>query len=263
MIQLEGQPVNPDDLAALALCNYGHFTSMRVVDGRVRGLGMHMDRLVSDCKRVFGADLDPEDVRRFVRAAVGPSGDVIARVTVFDPHLQLGRPAAACRPRILVTTRESAAGGPLSPLALGTAEYEREAPAVKHVGLFGTLSHRRAAQLAGHDDVLFVNRHGHITEGATWNIGFLSGSTLLWPDGDQLVGVTMRLVSKLAERRQLKVAHATMTPQDALGRDAVFVTNAAVGLRPVASINGRPVVAAGEQLRRLTQEFNEDMGDPL
>lgn len=36
MAHLNGARATPDDLEALALVNYGHFTSMRVEDGRVR-----------------------------------------------------------------------------------------------------------------------------------------------------------------------------------------------------------------------------------
>src|SRR6266540_2864338 len=45
-MELDGRPVDPAELATLALYNYGHFTSMRVDAGRVRGLTLHLDRLV-------------------------------------------------------------------------------------------------------------------------------------------------------------------------------------------------------------------------
>ena len=47
MATLNGKPVTSDALLTLALTNYAHFTSMRVDDQRVRGLALHMDRLVS------------------------------------------------------------------------------------------------------------------------------------------------------------------------------------------------------------------------
>lgn len=57
MIELDGRPVDPARLAALALYNYGHFTSMRVDEGRVRGLSLHLQRLVRDCSALYDADL--------------------------------------------------------------------------------------------------------------------------------------------------------------------------------------------------------------
>jgi branched-subunit amino acid aminotransferase/4-amino-4-deoxychorismate lyase len=57
--------VTADELARLALYNYGHFTTMRVDAGRVRGLSLHLRRLVNACRTVFDAELDPATVCRF------------------------------------------------------------------------------------------------------------------------------------------------------------------------------------------------------
>lgn len=69
MAELNGRPVGADELQALALTNYGHFTSMRVEDGRVRGLALHLERLARDCRAVFGAELDTGRVRELARRA--------------------------------------------------------------------------------------------------------------------------------------------------------------------------------------------------
>jgi hypothetical protein len=72
LLELDGGPVSAADATALALHNYGHFTTMRVADMRVRGLGRHMDRLIRDCKILFDVELDVGRVRRLVRwAAAG------------------------------------------------------------------------------------------------------------------------------------------------------------------------------------------------
>src|SRR6478609_1794330 len=157
MATLDGQPVNPDDLLALALTNYGHFTSMRVdADHRIRGLSLHLERLVRDCKTVWGAALDTARVRDHVRQALdGHDGPCVVRVTVFDPAVDIGHPATADQPRVLVTTRPAGAMPP-PPLRAHSVRYERDLPGVKHIGLFGTLHARRAAQLGGYDDALFV-----------------------------------------------------------------------------------------------------------
>jgi len=49
-------------------------------------------------------------------------------------------------------------------------KYLRDLPGVKSVGLFGQLPHRRAAQLSGFDDALFVGDRSLVSEGGTWNI---------------------------------------------------------------------------------------------
>ncbi|MFF4433743.1 aminotransferase class IV [Streptomyces sp. NPDC001513] len=233
MATLNGSPVGIADLQALALTNYGHFTTMVVEDGAVRGLALHLDRLVGDCRTVFGAELDPDWVRECVRREVrGFAGRCTARVTVFSPGLDLAAPEREASPCVLVTTRP--AGGAGGPLRVQRLTYHRDAPAVKHVALFGQLRLRRAARLAGFDDVLFTGADGLVSEGCTWNVGFVDAAgTVVWPEADVLQGVTMRLLRSAHGR------HVTAPVTDRLLRSmrAAFATNTAIGVRSVASVD--------------------------
>ncbi|MDI3422950.1 aminotransferase class IV family protein [Streptomyces luteolus] len=233
MATLDGEPVQPDELLGLALLNYGHFTSMRCdAEGRVRGLALHLERLVRDCRTVWGAELDPERVRELLRRELaGQDGPCVLRVTVFDPGLDLGRPAAPARPRLLLTRRPA---GSLTapPLSVTAVRHDRDLPAVKHVGLFGTLRARREAQAAGYDDALFVDAERRVTEGGTWNVGFVRDGEVLWPQADVLPGVTMALLR----------AHGThtrtpLTLTQAKTMDAAFATNASAGVRALSRID--------------------------
>ena len=136
MAELGGDPVSVDQLQALALVNYGHFTSLRVEpDGGVRGLALHLERLSRDCRALFDSELDLDEVQRLIRCAVS-AASVVVRLTVFDPDLMLAHPGIAAKPRILVTSR-SAAPQPQPPLRVRSAQYERYLPQIKHVGLLG------------------------------------------------------------------------------------------------------------------------------
>jgi branched-subunit amino acid aminotransferase/4-amino-4-deoxychorismate lyase len=233
--QLNGAPVNLDQLTALALINYGHYTSMRVDGLRARGLSLHLQRLVQDCRRIFDAQLDPDWVRRLVRQALAEAPrSVVVRVTVFDPELQLARIGADAQPHVLVTTRPAALTS-LSALRLESTQYCRELPAVKHVGLFGSLQRRRVAQRNGFDDVLFTGAGAEISEAATANVGVIAGDRIIWPQAPCLAGVTMRLINQAADE-QAGTAPVTLTTL--LGVDAVIATSAASGVRPVAAIDG-------------------------
>lgn len=233
VMELDGVAVDADQMSALALTNYGHFTSMRVESARVRGLSLHLDRLRSDCRVVFDTDLDTDHVRRLVRDAVGDAADpVVVRVTVFDPDLDMGHPGATTRPQILVTTRPAGAGAD-SPLALRSVPYRRELPTVKHVGLFPALYHRRLAQLDAFDDVLLVDPGDGVSEIATSNIGVIRGNQVIWPSAPCLAGVTMRLIDLARGEHHT----ARLDLADLAQADAVFATNAAVGIRPVVRID--------------------------
>ncbi|MER7467406.1 aminotransferase class IV [Streptomyces sp. NPDC097981] len=236
MATLNGSPAPLSALQALALTNYGHFTTMMVEDGAVRGLALHLDRLVGDCRTVFGAELDPEWVRECVRReAGGRAGVFMVRVTVFDPELELTAPDRAGRPCVLVTTRPApGTGRPLPALRVQRLGFHRDTPSVKHVALFGQLRLRRAARLAGFDDVLFTGSDGRVSEGCTWNVGFVDeAGTVVWPEADVLPGITMRLL------RDGREGQTTAPVTDARLRSmrAAFATSTGIGVRTVAAVD--------------------------
>ncbi|RGC69385.1 hypothetical protein C5N14_08930 [Micromonospora sp. MW-13] len=219
----------------LALTNYGHFTTMRVQDGAVRGLGLHLDRLVTDCATVFGAELSRGYVRERIREAIAEAdGPLTVRVTVADPGLRLSHPAAPAEPHVLVTTR-AATPQAQPPMRVRTTAYVRDVPAVKHAGLFGPLFERRRAQLDGYDDALFTDGGGRVTEGPTWNVGFVDGGTVVWPLADVLPGVTMRLLAAAHDgpQRTEPVELSRLA-----GMATAFATNAAGAIRPIAAVDG-------------------------
>jgi branched-subunit amino acid aminotransferase/4-amino-4-deoxychorismate lyase len=258
MAELNGRAVDPDDLLTLALTNYGHFTSMRVDDQQVRGLGLHLERLVRDCKAVFGADLDPDLVRRYVRQVAGElTGSFVVRVTVFDPSLDMGHPVHADKPNILVTVRPAAAL-PLPPLRVKAVRYERDVPAVKHMGLFGLLHARRAAQVDGYDDALFVGSDNRITEGGTWNVGFFAENGVVWPKGDVLPGVTMALLQQHSE-----YTTAPVTLAEAQGMQAAFATNTTIGVRALSCIDETPMAIEHPLLAKLRDIYLAIPGERL
>src|SRR5699024_6325809 len=119
----------------------------------------------------------------------------VARVTIYDPSISLGTVGTDAEPHVLVTTR-TAGTDPAESLRLQAAAYQREIPAVKHVGLFGVLQRRRTAQREGFDDVLFLNPDGTISEIATSNIGFVRDGQIIWPRSEWLTGITMTLINQ-------------------------------------------------------------------
>lgn len=253
-MELDGRSVRPEQLAALALGNYGHFTSMLVEAGRVRGLSLHWQRLVTDSRVMFDAELDPDRIRALVRR-IEPAPAVVVRVTVFAPDLPLGNPGRPAVPQILVSTRPAPPPRP-APLRLRSTVYQRELAAVKHVGLCGAVWHRRAAQRAGFDDVVFVDPAARISEGATWNIGFVDDrGAVVWPLGDCLPGVTMRLLdAACADRGTGSLRRAVAVP-DAVRMRGAFVTNAAVGVRPVVSLDAATYRTDGAPLSALADSY--------
>ncbi|MFI9327718.1 aminotransferase class IV family protein [Kitasatospora sp. NPDC052868] len=251
MAELNGSPISLDQLQALALTNYGHFTSIRVEDGHVRGLALHLARLARDCRAVFDTDIDLGLVRDFARRAVPSSGDRVVRVTVFDPALDLGHVGNDAHPHVLVTTRP-AGQLPLPAMRVQPVVYTRDMPAVKSVGLFGSLRHRRDSQRAGFDDALFTDADSVISEGGTWNVGFVKGDQVVWPDAECLVGTTMEL---------LRQAHPSSTATVRLGDltdfDAAFATNVGIGVRAINAVDSATFPDTHPVIEQLRKEYAE------
>ncbi|MGW1374547.1 aminotransferase class IV family protein [Streptomyces sp. NPDC002446] len=257
MAELNGRPVGVDHLQVLALTNYGHFTSLRVDEGRVRGLSLHFERLARDCRALFGAELDIDYVRELIRRVAPARGSTTIRVTVFDPAMDLGRPDRATDPQILVTHRP-AAKLPLPPLRVQSSLLARDAPEVKSVGLFSLLRHRRAAQLNGFDDALFVDENGAVSEGGTWNVGFFDGDRVVWPSADCLPGVTMRLLQEAHEHSVLPVPLGGIDSME-----AAFATNAAIGVRAITCIDAIELPGDHWIIDTLRKEYMNVSGESI
>ncbi len=205
---------------------YGHFTTMRVEAGGVRGLARHAERLRADGEALFGTPASMEEVRRAALRAVGehPATLRIA-VTAGD----VGRPGGG-ELRVEASVRPPTAG--LAPLRLAVVEQARALPRVKHLGLVPELHARREAQLAGYDDALLA-AGGEICEGPTWALLLLSGSRLVRPAAPTLPSITAAL---LAECHRGPVETASVRPAELAGFDAALAVNAGWGVRRVAGI---------------------------
>ncbi|MFI0263054.1 aminotransferase class IV family protein [Streptomyces sp. NPDC017056] len=257
-VTLDGEPLAADALMPLALANLGHFTSMRVdADGGIRGLALHMERLARDCRSVWGADLNTGRVRTYIRQALdGRRGPCVVRVTVYDPKVDIGWPAKVGEPRVLLSLR-GVGSTTSAPLRVMSVPYERDLPEVKHVGLCGALHARRTAQLAGFGDALFVGRDGFVSEGVTWNVGFVNqDGTIVWPKATVLPGVTMVLLQQLTEHQV-----ATITLQQAKGMAAAFATNASIGVRALSTIDESELPTDHAALGELHEMYSSIPGE--
>lgn len=236
--EINGKPAVVGDLRRLAATNYGHFTAMRVVDGKVRGLQFHLDRLMRSTRELFGSDLDIGFVRDCLRHAIADgAGALSVRVSIFSFAYDRERPAAPVGADVLVMVNSAT---PVSdtPLRVKSFRYERESPHVKHVGTFPLFQHRRLAQQAGFDDALFVDRSDCVSEGSIWNLGFFDGQSVVWPDARQLEGVIKQVLQAGLAQRGVR-SRTQSVPLRSIGDyRAAFFTNSSQPVRAVARIDG-------------------------
>jgi branched-subunit amino acid aminotransferase/4-amino-4-deoxychorismate lyase len=259
---IDGLPATLEDLAHQALVNYGAYTSFRVENGAVRGLDLHLQRLDEAAVHLFGESPGQVEFRRLLALSAGGRDKAWMRVSLFSPEISHRNPSFVGRPRVMTVV--SPAPPPLAARMRVTAvPHGRETPHLKHVATFGQTRVRRAARAAGFDDALFVDDKGYVSEGVTWNIGFLSGDTVIWPQAPMLAGVAQALVDGglpavglSSERRPVRLA-------DLHSFDGAFICNSATPVCPVSAIDSTVYAIDVERIDRLAAAYAAAAPQPI
>jgi branched-subunit amino acid aminotransferase/4-amino-4-deoxychorismate lyase len=240
-IEIDGRPATAETLAHPATSTTGNFTAMQVRGGRVRGLDLHLTRLRAASQEMFDVLLDDDLVVSHIRHALAGVVDASLRVYVFQPEDALS---------IMVTVNPPG-DAPSTPQRLLAVPYTRPFPHLKHLGGFAQSHYVKLARRAGFDDALLTTPDGLVTEGATTNIGFLQGDTVVWPDAPVLLGITMQLVNTaLAEPPRL----AEIRLDDLTAFDAAFLTNAR-GVVAVSAVDDLEFPVDPVRMKVLTDAY--------
>lgn len=242
------------------------FETLRTYGGRIFELEAHLERLKSSAELV-GIPWLPEfenlgpETRAQVESAGFPEAYVRLMITRGEGPLGL-LPDPALRPRRITMIRE---------LSLpGEEFYERGAKVSSFVAepRFGLkelagakmgnyvlgIRALRAARQQGADEAIFVDPNGVVSEGATSNVFFVRGRTLLTPPEEGiLAGITRAVVLDLAERAGLEVRWEAPNIDELGAADEVFLTSSLRGIVPVVEVDGRTVSSGvpGQWTRKL------------
>ncbi|HTK05822.1 MAG TPA: aminotransferase class IV [Ktedonobacteraceae bacterium] len=255
-LELNGVPVQVEDFKIFWPANYGHFTVLPVIEGRVRGLTLHLNRLQQNTQILFGCGIDTSRVLAFVRHAIGTTtGPLSVKVNIFLRQAWSIPAKSVGEPDILVTVR-AMPDESFSPLRVQSTQYERDLPQVKHVGTFALTYQHRLAQLHGFDDALFTDACGRISEGSVWNVGFFDGQRIIWPSASALPGVAMQLVQAGLIKKHMPFEVREVYLQDLTAFRSAFLTNVIVGTQAIASIDDVTFVVDA-QLNALLKECYE------
>src|SRR5439155_58135 len=133
---------------------------------------------------------------------------------------------------------------------------DADAARVLALGSFAQDYHRRRAQRDGFDEVLLTGPDGVVSEGGITNVGFLAGSTVVWPDAPALQGITMQLLQRAVPFRRAPVRLG-----DLAGFDGAFVSNSH-GVAPVARIDD-VTLPASEIVPKLIEVYRSTAWDTI
>ncbi len=212
---------------------------MQVEDGAVRGLDLHLQRLEQEALALFGVAVPEARLRERMQSALsGQARRSSLRVQLFLPAITHRTPDAMGQPNVLTVVSP-----PASPLCdalrLQTQDYAREVPELKHNATFGLTRARRLAKEAGFDDALFVGPDGLVSEGSTWNIGFVESGRIIWPRAPMLLGTGMQLLRKGLDLVGLDSETRVIDRTALAGFRQAFICNSATPACPVGNIDGR------------------------
>lgn len=260
MTRINGQPATAEQLEGLALSSYGSYTFFQVRQRRVRGLHLHLGRLVDNGLELFGRAPSGDTIRQQVAAAVGDEPCSV-RVTLAAPdHAALLR-GDLVLPDVVVTTsppREEDA----PPLTVCTAHYERETPHVKHRATYGLARQTRLARHAGYDDALLVDALGQVSEGTTWNLLLHDGESWVWPQAPMLPGVTAALLCQAMVAHGAPHRTATVSVSQLGTHVAAFALNA-TSIRPITAIDDQLMSHNAAVAGKLVTLWRSVPRDPL
>lgn len=208
----------------------------------------HLDRLTAGCASLGLPAPDRALALNLMRQALADSGLGAARaavrltLTAGSGGRGLDRPAQL-QPRLVATA--AAAPRPMTPARLVTASVRRndQSPAarLKTLSYLDNVLARAEAQAAGADEALMLNTRGELACAAAANLFWIDGGKLFTPalSCGVLAGTARARVLTVAAGLGVEVCEARSMPGALAAAEAAFLTNALVGLRPAAELDGQ------------------------
>jgi len=257
---VNGQPTGVDPADRGLAFGDGLFETMAVDDGEIRRLGLHFDRLEHGCRRLAIPAPERASLERELRAHCPREGRAVAKLIVTRgtgprgyappeppaPTHVLGIspwpdfPAAHYRNGIAVRVCELRLGE--NPALAGLKHLSRLEQVLAQI------------ELKGHsvDQGLLLDTSGNVVGGTSSNLFAVFGAELVTPAllRSGIKGVMRRAVLEAAEGLGIRTAERDVTLAQVLRADELFMTNALIGVWPVALL-GAQRFAIGPVAKRL------------
>jgi branched-chain amino acid aminotransferase len=240
---LVGAPLAVDASERGLLLGDGLFETVAVFNRVAVWLADHLDRLMAGAE-ALGLPADrgaiAEAIGEVLRAA--PDGHGILRITLTRGPGLRGLASKAVQPSLLITLAPWTSKMLFAPAMLSTSSIRRNetspASRLKTLSYIDNIIAAREAAAIRCDDALFLNHQGLVASTTIANIFVLRDGWIATPrtsDG-VLAGIARKKLLGLAKAEERPV-----TPQELLDAEAVFLTNSLRLIRPVHSLDGRPL----------------------
>jgi branched-chain amino acid aminotransferase/4-amino-4-deoxychorismate lyase len=240
------EAIPPDD-RGFALGD-GLFETVLAQDGVLLRLAAHLDRLESGCAALGLPAPDRADAEQRMRRALVEAGLEDSRaavrltLTAGSGGRGLDRPVAP-RPRLVATAAPAAVVAAPARLVTATVRRNDQSPAarLKTLAYLDNVLARAEAHRAGADEAVMLNTRGELACAAAANLFWIVDGALITPalECGVLAGTTRARVLACAAVLGATVRETRAGPQALEAAEAIFLTNALIGVRPAAALDGR------------------------
>ncbi|MEO8114387.1 MAG: aminotransferase class IV, partial [Phenylobacterium sp.] len=227
----------------------GLFETLLAEAGSLRHAEAHLDRMAAGCAVLGLPAPDRAPARRLMAAALAEAGLGSARaavrltLTAGSGGRGLDRPEPLA-PMLMATAAPAPA--PQGPARLITSQVRRNdrspASRLKSLSYLDNVLARAEARAAGADEALMLNTRGEVACAAAANLFWVKGGRLCTPDlaCGVLGGLVRARLIAAAPGLGLEVVEVRAGPAELAEAQALLLTNSLAGVRPVASLDGRP-----------------------
>ena len=232
----------------------GLFETMRVVNSRPFRIAQHLERLMRGADFLkIKCPFTPKELQQFAGQLIGKNRmpDSILRLTLTRGPGERGyTPEANGKPTVVITLH---AAPPLNnPVRWSLVTSSYRIPAGDPLSLFKTankLIHimaRIEAIEKGADEALLVNTSGEAAETASGNLFWVHNDEIYTVPTDcgALPGITRAIVLEICRTLGLPVNKCAIKPEALKNSEGIFITQSALGIVPVTTLDGEPVAAS-------------------
>jgi branched-subunit amino acid aminotransferase/4-amino-4-deoxychorismate lyase len=233
----------------------GLFETLLAVDGEVRHVEAHLDRMAAGCVTLGLPALDRETARALVLAAPGEAGLGAGRaavrltLTAGSGGRGLDRPDAPA-PVLLAAAAPAPPEGAPARAVVATVRRNEGSPAsrLKTLAYLDNVLARAEARAGGADEALMLNNRGELACASAGNLFWLDGEGLATPalDCGVLAGLARGRVLAAARAMGIEAREVRAGVEALSNAAAVFLTNSLTGVRPLVALDGR---AMGQDAR--------------
>jgi branched-chain amino acid aminotransferase len=249
------------------------FETMRVYSGKIFGLELHLDRLERGANHIF---LKLPESRERIKDILyktfnrNQGADSIIRLTVSRGEGVLGKlwPTDSS-PTLSVYVRPYSGppdgwyqtGVPISLIPNSASKLGSLSEQIKSANYLSQILARKQAEDQNSVEGIMLNEQGEVCDGTLSNIFVVKKDVLSTPAVNSyvLAGITRQVILKFASETGIVCKEGTLTANDILQGDEVFLTNSGWEILPVTRVDGKTIGSGqpGPLTQTLRQKFRK------